>query len=143
MGSRRLATLALAFRTRPIGPDEAKSPQNSNNRPLEDFRQPAPYFVGTRRFSYASCGVASATCFSLGMDSFCSRYHCNSRALAILHGAQPASKRDFPAEPYSRSVRRPGARGVTDWLVFYIFGVPGVADGWRDSADPRSPVYHS
>ena len=88
-------------------------------------------------------GWASALCFSLGMDAIHSRDRCDSCTPAIFHRTHPASKRYFPAKPFSRRAQRPGARRMSDWLGVYIFGISDVADDGRDSADPRPPVYHA
>ena len=68
------------------------------------------------------------TCFSLGMDAIHSRDRCDSCTPAIFHRTHPASKRYFPAKPFSRRAQRPGARRIPDRLVFYIFDIPDVAD---------------
>jgi cyclic beta-1,2-glucan synthetase len=95
-------------------------------------------------FLILRCGLASASCLSLGMDIFHSSATVAIPALLpFLIGTQSAPKRHF-LRSHIRGVLGDLGLGASQiGLVLHIFGISGVADDRRDSADPRPPVYHA
>ena len=92
---------------------------------------------------YSGRWMASAARLSLGMDAIHSRDCCDSRAASVSYRARPAPQRHFPAEPFPRRAQRLCAGRMPDRPDVYISGVSGVADGGRDSADPRPTIFHA
>jgi cyclic beta-1,2-glucan synthetase len=122
------ARVALAFSERPSKTGNSEFCPDSNNRPLEDSRQLAAHPIGTRRFSYVSSGVASATRLSLAVDAIHSRYHRDSCVTAFLHWTQSASTRHLPSEPFSRRAQRSSTRPVPDRIDARVFDIPDMVN---------------